>query len=73
MAIYSYAKLEAFQNWPEGYKYFTIDGMIPMERGLNLGNKSPRSHFAGLSVGSRNRRTISSVRNTSRARENNRF
>lgn len=31
MAIYSYAKLEEFQNWPEGYKYFTIDGMIPME------------------------------------------
>lgn len=49
MAIYSYAKLEAFQNWPEGYKYFTIDGMIPMERGLNLGNKSPRPHFAGSS------------------------
>jgi hypothetical protein len=68
MATYSYLKLEAFRNCPEGYKYFTIDemipidGMIPMERGLNLRFKSPRLHFAGSSLGSRTRRKISSVR-----------
>ena len=62
MATYAYLKLEAFRNCPEGYKYFTIDGMIPMERGLNLRFKSPRLHFAGSSLGSRTRRKISSVR-----------
>ncbi len=29
MAIYSYSKLEAFRNCPEGYKYAYIDGIIP--------------------------------------------
>ena len=29
MAVYSYSRIEAFRNCPEGYKYRYVDGIIP--------------------------------------------